>query len=127
MIATARAHFFHGIVPRRGLRSVVIAVMASALAFACSGGDDEAKKGGESDGAGGELIFDPPPNFGTGSTSGTGSTGSAPIDGCGYTGSRENCRGQQYAGEQIPLDIYVMFDQSCSMSCPAEQTGAGLC
>jgi hypothetical protein len=35
--------------------------------------------------------------------------------------------GNVYDGENLPLDIYVMFDQSCSMSCPAEQTGAGLC
>jgi hypothetical protein len=31
------------------------------------------------------------------------------------------------ATEAAPLDIYVMFDQSCSMSCPAEQAGPGLC
>jgi hypothetical protein len=29
------------------------------------------------------------------------------------------CIGEQYSGEQSPLDIYIMFDQSCSMSCSA--------
>jgi hypothetical protein len=37
------------------------------------------------------------------------------------------CVGDRYAGEQIPLDIYIMFDVSCSMSCPSEETGPGLC
>ena len=37
------------------------------------------------------------------------------------------CIGDQYAGENLPLDIYIMFDQSCSMSCDPERTGAGLC
>ncbi|HEX4340275.1 MAG TPA: vWA domain-containing protein [Polyangiaceae bacterium] len=47
----------------------------------------------------------------------------------GICGSSDlsGCVGDRYAGEQIPLDIYVMFDVSCSMSCPAEETGPGLC
>jgi hypothetical protein len=47
----------------------------------------------------------------------------------GICGSSDlsGCVGDRYAGEQIPLDIYIMFDVSCSMSCPAEETGPGLC
>jgi hypothetical protein len=61
---------------------------------------------------------------GSGSTSGAGN-GTA-IDACG-SGTQSSCVGNTYDGENLPLDIYVMFDQSCSMSCPAEQTGSGLC
>jgi hypothetical protein len=35
--------------------------------------------------------------------------------------------GTAYEGENIPLDIFIMFDQSCSMSCPVEQGGPGQC
>jgi len=42
-------------------------------------------------------------------------------------GDSSGCVGDRYAGEQIPLDIYIMFDVSCSMSCPSEETGPGLC
>jgi hypothetical protein len=45
---------------------------------------------------------------------------------CGGTDT-SGCVGDRYAGEQIPLDIYIMFDVSCSMSCPSEETGPGLC
>jgi hypothetical protein len=37
------------------------------------------------------------------------------------------CVGEQFAGENIPVDVYVMFDQSCSMSCPIEREGPGQC
>jgi hypothetical protein len=35
--------------------------------------------------------------------------------------------GTAYEGENIPLDIFIMFDQSCSMSCPISQGGPGQC
>lgn len=35
----------------------------------------------------------------------------------------EECVGEQYAGETIPLDVYIMFDQSCSMSCDIDHEG----
>ncbi|HET9955830.1 MAG TPA: vWA domain-containing protein [Polyangiaceae bacterium] len=37
------------------------------------------------------------------------------------------CVGEQYAGETVPLDVYVLFDQSCSMSCPISLGGPGRC
>ena len=64
-----------------------------------------------SSGGGGSLL-------GSGGETASGICGSS-------TGS--GCVGDRYAGEEIPLDIYVMFDVSCSMSCPAEETGPGLC
>jgi hypothetical protein len=60
--------------------------------------------------------------IGTSSSGGTG-TATAVCSGSDLSG----CVGDRYAGEQIPLDIYIMFDVSCSMSCPAEETGPGLC
>ncbi len=35
----------------------------------------------------------------------------------------EGCVGTAYEGENIPLDIYVMFDLSCSMSCSVDTSG----
>jgi hypothetical protein len=37
------------------------------------------------------------------------------------------CVGEQYAGETVPLDVYILFDESCSMSCPISQSGPGQC
>jgi hypothetical protein len=73
----------------------------------------------------GGLIFT---NGGASSgVGGDGSEGGATgMDICG-SGDLQGCVGDRYAGEQIPLDIYIMFDVSCSMSCPAEETGPGLC
>lgn len=97
--------------------SMVLVTMATAaLAGACSGSDSEAGTDGAGAGGGGTLIVP-----------GSGSTGSTGTDGCSYNASGRTCAGQTYAGENVPTDIYIMFDQSCSMSCPAEQTGAGLC
>jgi hypothetical protein len=53
---------------------------------------------------------------------GSGSSSGGPMP----TGD-ESCVSDSVATEAAPLDIYVMFDQSCSMSCPAEQAGPGLC
>jgi len=80
---------------------------------------------------------------GVGGVSGSGATGGTGIAGTGGSGAISGtggvpsacqpqadsvgCIGEQYSGEQSPLDIYIMFDQSCSMSCPAEQGGFGLC
>jgi hypothetical protein len=62
---------------------------------------------------------------GQGTTSSSGGVSSA-TDICAST-DLAGCVGDRYAGEQIPLDIYIMFDVSCSMSCPSEETGPGLC
>jgi hypothetical protein len=56
-------------------------------------------------GTGGGPIFGS-----TGGINGTSGTAGAPEDG--------GCGEQSYQGEQVPLDIYIMFDQSASMSCP---------
>src|SRR5690606_1759529 len=46
---------------------------------------------------------------------------------CQPSPDEEGCVGQQFAGEAIPTDVYIMFDQSCSMSCPVERSGRGQC
>src|SRR5688572_14024421 len=40
---------------------------------------------------------------------------SSGTDGCNAPVSETECVGETYAGESLPLDIYVMFDQSGSM------------
>lgn len=37
------------------------------------------------------------------------------------------CAAESVATEAVPLDIYIMFDRSCSMSCPPERAGPGQC
>ncbi|HEX4338533.1 MAG TPA: vWA domain-containing protein [Polyangiaceae bacterium] len=67
---------------------------------------------------------------GSGASKGTGATNGV-IFGGGASGpvstGNQSCVTQSIATEAAPLDIYVMFDQSCSMSCPAEEAGPGLC
>lgn len=60
---------------------------------------------------------------GDGSTPGGVNTlpGTGVIDACGDTSSDQSgCAGESYEGENIPLDIYIMFDQSASMGCVIE-------
>src|SRR5690606_29518526 len=60
------------------------------------------------------------------STSGGGSgpqVGTGTIDGCSPGADDSGCVGVAFEGESIPLDSYVMFDLSCSMSCSVERSG----
>lgn len=50
-----------------------------------------------------------------GAVGGGGSSSLDPPD-CTPTADENGCVGERYAGETLPLDIYVMFDQSGSMS-----------
>jgi hypothetical protein len=102
---------------RRALAASFSVLLLSG--FACSSNNDgngASGGSGASNGQGGSgaengIIF------GNGSSSSSGPT---------PTGT-ESCVSDSVATESAPLDIYVMFDQSCSMSCPAEQAGPGLC
>src|ERR1043165_9500861 len=101
---------------RRALAVSLSVVLLSG--FACSSSDDDcngAGGAGAANGKGGSgaengIIF------------GSGSTSSGPTPAGNSAGVSDSV-----ATEAAPLDIYVMFDQSCSMSCPAEQAGPGLC
>jgi hypothetical protein len=75
---------------------------------ACSGGGKEPVEPAAA--SAGKPGLDLKPDNGTGG-SGTGLT----ADGCDITTLDEVCAAQAYEGEAIPLDIYIMFDQSGSM------------
>lgn len=62
-----------------------------------------------------------------GSGTGSGSTGQGTASGSGSTAAFEQCAGQAVSTEVLPTNLYVMFDTSCSMSCPAELAGPGQC
>lgn len=57
---------------------------------------------------------------GFGASSGMGGINQRPI-------GTDDCVAEVRQGEQVPLDIYIMFDLSCSMGCAPELTGANLC
>lgn len=96
---------------------------AFVSAVGCGGGEDEdndndsADADGRSDSDGGDGDL----NFGDGDGDLPGGDGDV-IDGCSDF-STAGCTGITYEGENVPLDIYVMFDLSCSMSCTTEQSG----
>jgi hypothetical protein len=105
-----------------------------AIAAGCGGGDDDDQgatgKGGSSGASGaGTSGFGNGSFFGSGGNSGGagmgGRTGAS--DSCTPQPDDQNCVGEQYAGETIPVDVYIMFDQSCSMSCPISRSGPGQC
>lgn len=102
------------------LRYAVLISSAVALvsAVACGGGEKDGSNQGGS-GSGGEGTNLLPGGSGDGDGDGDGDGG---IDGCAPF-EAEGCSGITYEGENVPLDIYVMFDLSCSMSCTVDQSG----
>lgn len=85
-------------------------------------GGDTSQGASAATGSGAESSF----VFSSGGQSADAAGGVSTTSVCG-SADLSGCIGQRYSGEQIPLDIYIMFDVSCSMSCPSEMTGAGLC
>ena len=61
----------------------------------------------------------------SGSTSGP-IVGGPNTNSCSPQPDDSGCVGAAYEGESIPLDILVMFDLSCSMSCTIDQSGCCL-
>jgi hypothetical protein len=75
------------------------------------GGAGAVVNGGGGANPGGATGSGSGPIFGsTGGVSGASGAAGAPEDG--------GCGQQEYQGEQVPLDIYIMFDKSASMTCP---------
>ncbi|HEX3597146.1 MAG TPA: vWA domain-containing protein [Polyangiaceae bacterium] len=132
-------------------RGLTLLACACAL-LGCSSNDNTGKGDGAGTGSTSSSTNGSGASNGTGASNGSGAAtgaGNGPgvIFGSGGTGSGQGgasaggdtamsvcgggdlagCVGDRYAGEEIPLDIYIMFDVSCSMSCPAEETGPGLC
>jgi hypothetical protein len=92
----------------------VAGIAATMVITACGGdGDDDDDGGG---GGGNVYNVDDWDNFGSGGTADIPSECLTPADDTG-------CVGQAYEGENTPLDIFVMFDISCSMSCSVEESG----
>jgi hypothetical protein len=102
-----------------------VCAAVAMLIVGCSGGDsssDSVAGVGSSGGSSGNTGI----NLNGGATSGgkSGSSGSGsnhvgPND-CPITIDNSGCAGELYVGENIPLDIYIMFDQSGSMTNPVE-------
>jgi von Willebrand factor type A domain-containing protein len=111
-------------------RLTASAALACSLAWACAAGspvvvhdDDESSQGATGGTSGGFLLDDDgDPSGGSSGTGGSG--GSNGSIRCGAPVGGSSCGGQVFAGKNIPLDIYIMFDQSGSM-CACLDPGAG--
>ena len=106
---------------RRALAALSFVV--PAIGFACSSSTDTGN--GLANGLNGNSGNGPQIANGQGATNGVifnGSGASGPV-----SSGNNACATTSIATEAAPLDIYVMFDQSCSMSCPADEAGPGLC
>jgi hypothetical protein len=91
------------------LRSVAAGLGALLLLGGCSGGRDSGEVAGANASAGKAGI-----DLDLGG--GRGGSGSAlTANGCDVMSDEAVCAAQAYEGEAIPLDIYIMFDQSGSM------------
>jgi Mg-chelatase subunit ChlD len=97
---------------RHILGFVIAAPLLACSSEADEGGDLRVRE--ETAGRGGTttIIVDPNGSGGS-SASGDGATTGNPDD-CG-TSVLNGCVGEFYEGESLPLDIYIMFDQSGSM------------
>ncbi|RYZ09104.1 MAG: VWA domain-containing protein [Myxococcales bacterium] len=94
------------------MRLLGIGFAALLVLAACSGGAESGDSGGGAAGkAGLDLNLDP--QRGGSGTGGSGSGLSA--SGCDIMADEAVCAAQAYEGEAVPLDIYIMFDQSGSM------------
>lgn len=99
---------------------------SSGVIFSAGGQQGGSAGGQQSSSAGGQqgVMFSA---GGQQSGSGGGAAASTGTTSACTGAETAGCVGERYEGEQVPLDLYIMFDVSCSMSCPAEQTGPGLC
>jgi len=106
------------------LRSILIVGSLPALLLgACGGGDGDGDGDGSASGFGGTANIPINP-FTASNGSGTTGPGHNPgLDGCAPAPDESGCIGENFEGENIPLDIYVMFDLSCSMSCSVNKQG----
>ena len=99
----------------RALERHILGLVIAAL-LACSSEDEggnshHPEKSGGSSGTS-PIIGNPNGTGGSSSSGGFGATGNP--DECG-TSVLNGCVGEFYEGESLPLDIYIMFDQSGSM------------
>jgi hypothetical protein len=81
----------------------------------------DGRSGAAGAGVGGFLVEDEP--GGAGGAGAGGASGSGSVD-CGPPDDAATCGGDVFVGKSVPLDIYIMFDQSGSM-CACLDAGAG--
>lgn len=107
------------------LRLAAPAALACGVAWACSNevpvevarGGGTAGASGSGGGPGDIFIDEDDPAAG-------GSAGAGGARVCGPPDEGANCGAETFAGKSIPLDIYIVFDQSASM-CACLDPGAG--
>ena len=115
-----------------------LAVGAALFMFAACGGsseegddDDTGGTGSNASGTNSGIVITTSGSAASGTNASGSSTSGGPVgggaDGCEPAPDDQGCVGNAYEGENIPLDIFIMFDQSCSMSCPISQGGPGQC
>ncbi|NUP04745.1 MAG: hypothetical protein HOW73_01660 [Polyangiaceae bacterium] len=90
--------------------------MFSAAAIACGAGQDDQGGGGDTANGGNNSNGGSTANFGTDGGGGQGE-GAGFADG-GGTSVGGGCAGDDFTAEKVPLDMYIMQDQSGSMSDP---------
>lgn len=96
----------------------VLVSMGVVYLAACSSDTEPAQNGG---GVGGS------PSIVVSSGGHAGQTNAPPTTACEPLDPSAACVGEQYAGENLPLDIYVLFDQSGSMCSCIDPPGGQLC
>lgn len=100
----------------------LVTLLGLGIAVSCSNTDE----GSGGSGAGGN----PGVGLGTGGSGASNNNGSEPgssqSDSCTPQADDTGCVGVAYEGESASLDILVMFDLSCSMSCTVNETGCCL-
>lgn len=95
--------------------------IAVAACVSCGGGGDDSEPSSSSSGGkSGGGSANPGIDIGRGARGPTPGTGNPA---CSPGPDDQGCVGTAYEGEGIPLDIYVMFDLSCSMSCSVDKAG----
>jgi hypothetical protein len=100
-------------------RSLALTALGCAVAWACA---DESRvevlpsAGDSGSGGGGSFVEE--------SLGGSGGQAGSATEGCGPPADSATCGGETFVGKSLPLDIYVMFDQSGSM-CACLDAGAG--
>jgi hypothetical protein len=102
-----------------GAAARILVLAGAVTACSAAGGGDGSSLGSASSegGTGGDegLVF----GSGADGTFGASGTGAGTIHGA----FSDECNADVYTGERLPMDMYIMFDQSLSMSC--EVPGGG--
>jgi hypothetical protein len=98
----------------------------------CSGKDDSSGLGTEAGGSKSSAGNSPIDVGNRPGTSSGGSGGSANVssgggNNCQLEDDGSGCVGESYEGETVPLDLYIMFDQSGSMCSCIDPVGGQLC